>query len=418
MSRSPCRAVFAAALLAALAALALPSCRLVAGAGPRAVVALDEAFAEARPRLRDRLLGEGLLRPSLLGGLIVRPLVLHLPLSGGAGPALDAALAEEKRGGKPVVLVTSPLAAKAILGAGSWRGEPAILVPEMRDGDAPAKPTKGLWIAATDPIPAYRAAGAVAGAYVAALAVQGGTPSGGLLFAESPARPRAAREAYVEAFGAASGGRRLIVRELANPKAGADPAIPPPGAPPPTGSPPPPGPPPPTGTPPPTGSPPPQGTPQKGSGAVETGSAETEAAPGVGAQTPLRRNSPSEAEAAVNELLSLDIRTIFIALGPSSAAAIRAADRPGLAVGAEIVDEAPVRALACLIQPDEEGLAKALASEAVAIGRGESGGGRILVPARFTTGPAAASIRVGGADFAHFIEEFALGAAKPGEGRH
>ena len=129
-----------------------------------------------------------------------------------------------------MVLVASPLVAKTIVSGGAWSGSPPLLVPEWHSEAvpsqaspseavpseaSPATQTPGLWAVATDPIPAYREAGAAAGAFVAALAREGGSPSCGLLFSASPIRPRAALDAFAAGYSAASEGASLQVRELA-----------------------------------------------------------------------------------------------------------------------------------------------------------------------------------------------------------
>jgi hypothetical protein len=339
MRRMPITAAGAFAALAAC--FLLSSCPGHA----RPVLALDEAFSAARPSLaalldRDRGFGVGPF--GLLGG----PLVASIALSEGAGAALDASHAEQRRSGKPGALVTSPLVAKAIVGGGAWSGDPPLLVPEWKGEAVP-----GLWSAASDPIPAYRAAGSAAGAFVAALSKIGGSPSCGLLFSEAPSRPRAALASFAAAYADASEGRPLYVREL-------------------------------------------------GTAAEASESQGKTVQPSAGAA----------AEAAVAELLGSDIRVLFVALGPDSSAAIRAAARPGLALGADFpYPEAPP-ALAFRIISDDQGLARALVSEYRAILGGARGGEARAIPSLLVAGAAAGSIRAGKPDFRLFLENAALRA--------
>ncbi len=294
---------------------------------PRAVVALDEAFASARPGLADRL-----EKGPILGGSVVS----RVPMAEGAGRALDTARAEAKRSGKPVALVTSPLLAKAILASGSWGGDPFLLVPELR-GEAVSGPARpGLWTAVTDPLPAYGSAGEASGAFIAALSVEGGSPSCGILFSEAPSRPRAALTAFAAAYAEASEGRPLYVRELGEP-----------------------------------GSP----------------------------------GDSASADAAAKELLGSDIRVLFIALGASSGAAIRAAARPGLVLGADFPAPESPSSLAFRVVPDDEGLAKALDSSRRGLGGTALGaaGGSTAVSALLLPGPPASVARIGRLDFAAFL---------------
>jgi hypothetical protein len=271
----------------------------------------------------------------------------------GAGKALDAAMAAGAKAGKPVVLATSPLIAKAIIGGGSWSGEPPLLVPEWHYETAPGAAMTGLWTATTDPLPAYAAAGAAAGAYVAAQAREGGDPSCGVIFAESPSRPRAALAAFAEAYAASAEARPILVRELADQ---------------------------------------PSGKP-----------AEIQRA----ATDPVPIAPASSAESAVKELLGSDIRVLFIALGGASGAAIRAAERPGLAIGADLSASEGPSSLAFRIIPDDAGLARALRQQRLAMVRSPGRGGSIAVPALLLTGPAAANTLAGKRVFASFLAEAA-----------
>src|SRR5208337_490602 len=101
----------------------------------RVVVALDEAFAAARPTLAAKLQA-GSLFDRGPAGLIGRDLIVPVTLSEGAGKALDAALAESERSGESAVLVASPLVAKAIVTNGTWTGTPPLLVPEWHNAAA------------------------------------------------------------------------------------------------------------------------------------------------------------------------------------------------------------------------------------------------------------------------------------------
>jgi hypothetical protein len=328
-------------------ALLVAACSL-AGPSDRTVVALDEAFASARPELASALESQSALGP-WTWGLLARPIVLRVSLNESAGKAIDAALAEERRSGQRTVLATSPLIAKAIVGGGSWTGDPTLIVPEWRGSQMP-----GLWSATTDPVPAYSAAGHAAGAFVAALAKQPGQPSCGVLFSESPSRPRAALTAFADAYAASSDGKPLNVRELDESE-------------------------------------------RSGPGAAIS--------------------PEDEAEADVKELLGSDIRVLFVALGASSGAAIRAAQRPGLAVGADFPSRETPSALAFRIFPDERGLAKALAAERQAMSRtGEAGlpGASTAVPSLLIAGPAAKDILAGRLDFASFVSA-ALARSKSGQ---
>jgi hypothetical protein len=348
--------------VAALAAIALlASCSGQA----RPVVALDEAFTASRPALA-LLLNQGWGLGSFPFGLFASPAISSVKLTEGAGKALDAAMAERKRSGKPGALITSPLIAKALVGGGAWSGDPPILVPEWHSAAVPseAMPSEavpgaavpgeavpGLWIAVSDPIPAYRAAGSAAGSYLAALAGEGGSPSCGFLYSESPSRPRAALNAFAAAYAEASEGMPLYVRELG--EAGQSASSPEKSPPPPAGS---------------------------------------------------------AAEAAVAELLGSDIRLLFIALGPDSIAAIRAAARPGLAVGADFPYPEPPPSLAFRIVPDDYGLARALVSEYRALRGGSKAGETRYVPSLLEVGAPAAAIRAGRLDLKGFLGNAALRA--------
>ena len=352
-------------------ALALCGALLAACSAPgrqpgstRVVLALDEAFVAARPALASDLQKGGLsplpllgpLLDPLLGGLIDSPLFVKLPLSAGAGLALDSANALKKKSGKRVVLATSPLVAKAILGGGTWAGDPPLLVPEWRGPAISGETTAGLWTAVTDPLPAYAAAGAAAGSYIAALAKEGGSPVAALLFSESPSRPRAALTAFANAYAKASNDLPLLVRELTDES----------------------------------------GSPNKAPQADPSGNQP--------------QNADSAVETSVKELFDSDIRLFFVALGSHSDTAIRRSSRPGLVLGADISSPETPPTLAFRIIPDDSGLTRALRTELSAIAGTATKGGTKGVPALLVPGPAAASIRVGKKDFASFLSDAALRA--------
>ena len=320
--------------LLAVAALG-GSCSLWSGRSGT-VVALDEAFAAARPELASKLESRALLGAGPWG-LFGAPTVDQVKLDESAGKAIDLAQAELKRSGKRVILVTSPLVAKAIVGGQSWTGDPALLVPEWL-----GNPVDGLTAATTDPIPAYAAAGEAAGTFIAALTKESGQPSCGVVYSESPSRPRAAMSAFAEAYSTASDGKPLYVREI------------------------------------------------------------SEAAPSGTGSVP----APSdEAASAVKELLGSDIRVLFLALGASAGTAVDAAQRPGLAIGTDSVSSAS-SSLAFSILPDDEGLAKAIAAIQKQLRRsGQSlgPGAAVFVPALLIAGPAARTIQAGKEDFASFL---------------
>jgi hypothetical protein len=334
--RSPALAK-AAAIGAAI--LLLSSC----SSKQRPVVALDEAYAATRPALAallqdDRGWGSGLF--ASVGG----PIVVPIALAQSPGIALDAAVAESKRCGLETPLVASPLVAKATLEGGAWSGEPPLFVPDWR-GREPS----GLWGFTTDPVPAYRAAGSAAGAYIAALAKAGGAPSCGIIYEESPARPRGALDAFAGAFAERSEGGILNIRELRKDDEG--PAV---------------------------------------SGATRDPAAD------------------QKAEAAVAELLGRDVRVLFVALGAEAGAAIRAAARPGLAIGADFPYPESPPALAFRIVPNDRAILKNMISSIEAL-RGGSRGGKIeLIPAVLVPEARAGSFRTGKTTLKSLVEESAL----------
>ena len=126
---------------------------LFASCAPRlgqvvAITALDEAFAAARPALAGRLEKPPLLTGGL-GLFLSPPLLIRVGLGEGAGKALDAALAEKKKKGRPVPIIASPLIAKAIVEGGSWSGDPPLFVPEWRGAEQ-----RGLYSVSTNLVPA------------------------------------------------------------------------------------------------------------------------------------------------------------------------------------------------------------------------------------------------------------------------
>jgi hypothetical protein len=324
-------------------------------------VVLDEAFEASRPSLAGRLqaaetFGDG------PGGLFSRALFVHLALSEGAGKAVETARAEERRSGRKVVLVTSPLVASAIISGGNWAGEPPLLVPEYRlalPGEAKASSpmnqiVPGLYTAVTDSVPAYRAAGRVAGIYIAELAKAGGSPCCGVLFSESSSRPRTALTAFAAAFATASGGGVLAVREL-------------------------------------------------------PGSAPTEGSDAKAAPT----TPESNAEAAVAELLGSDLRLLFIAIGPGSGAAFSKASRPGLVIGIDSAAPSALKGIAFRICPDDKALALALAADRQAIGRtgGATIGAARSIPALLVAEAGSDSLNIGKVPFSRLLSDVsALGA--------
>jgi hypothetical protein len=68
----------------------------------------------------------------------------------------------------------------------------------------------------------------------------------------------------------------------------------------------------------------------------------------------------SAPESAVRELLGSDIRFLFVALGGGGPAAIRAATRPGLVIGADYHGPGAPEALAFRLRPDDRSIARSL----------------------------------------------------------
>jgi hypothetical protein len=351
------RLIVPGSLLAA--ALTLASCS--GGGKYRAVVAVDEAFAAAYPSLAAEIekptAFAGALEAAL--GMAAKPVTISL--SQGAGLALDAVRQAEAGSSRPIALVASPLIASALIGGGVWKGDPPLLVPEWR-----GTPASGMRTASTDPHPAYRAAGAALGAYLAALTGEGGTPCCGILFAEGPSRPRSALQAFAEAYSAASGGARLLVRELASSSVDAAPRQ------------------------------------------VQEG---LPAAPAAAQDPSPAAAKPLGAEEAVQEMLGSDIRALLLAVGPDTVAAARAASRPGLALGADYPDPDGLRELSFRIAPDPAALVEALARELRTLGGADAGatsGG--AVPARLEVGGSASAFKAGG----RTLESFLRGAGSEG----
>jgi hypothetical protein len=111
----------------------------------------------------------------------------------------------------------------------------------------------------------------------------------------------------------------------------------------------------------------------------------------------------AEANSAVKEILSSDVRVIFVAAGSASPAALVAASRPGIAVGADLPGRALLPGLSFRIRPDDE----ALAAAALRIAR-DSGSGRALhleVPSILEAGPSSAAFKAGGEELGAFIAQ-------------
>lgn len=362
-----------AALLAA--ALSLASCS--GSRDYRAVVALDEAFVAAYPSLAAALEKPAAFEGAFGAALGGSPKRLRISLTQGAGLALDAAREAATGSSRPVALVTSPLIASALLGGGVWKGNPPLLVPEWR-----GKPSSGLWTATTDPVPAYRQAGSALGAYIAELGRKGGSPSCGILFTEGPSRPRSALNAFAEAYSEASGGADLLVREIPASTGDTPPAAGP-------------------------GEPPaaPSGSRPDAAPAAPAPQAAVPAAASAKALGP---------EEAVKEMLGSDIRALFVALGPDTVVAVKAAARPGLALGADYPDPVPLKALSFRITPNEAGLVEALARELRPLGKGGAGteSRAAAVPARLEIGGAASALKAGDRSLAAFLRRAGSGEAR------
>jgi len=282
---------------AILGSLFLASC----GRKGLVIVALDDAFAAARPGLAREL--------SAGPDPAYRCEYLPLQLSERPGRVLERLEAARAAGENPVALVASPLVAASL--PGPWRGGAEesslggalLLLPERRSaesahdavaaGAAPAQEaaaSAAFVEALTDPVPAYAAAGRAAGTFIASIAAEeGGVPACGVLYLEAPSRPRRALRAFAEAYAAASGSGSPLIRELSP-----------------------------------------------------------------------SEDEENQAESAVRELLGADIRLIFVALGSGGPAAIRAASEPGLVVGADYPGPEPPASLSFRVRPDEKGLAASL----------------------------------------------------------
>lgn len=113
----------------------------------------------------------------------------------------------------------------------------------------------------------------------------------------------------------------------------------------------------------------------------------------------------AQAEAAVAELLRSDMRLIFLSLGPATGAAIRAATRPGLLVGADFPAPESPSGLAFRIFPDDAGLVRALDRVRRSLGSAVPPMGAETVPALLVAGPAAGVAKAGGRDFSYFLSE-------------
>jgi len=318
---------------------------------PRPVIALDEAFASTRPTLAEELRktgGAGLVPR----GWDSRSILVPIHLGDSPAEALEAAKAEDEHRGPGSAIVASPLVAKAIVEGGAWSGEPPLIVPGWRGGTIP-----GLWRLGSDPVPAYRAAGAAVGAYIATLAKGGGSPICGVVYAESPTRPRAALAAFAEAYSGSSGGRAPEIRELG---VGGD---------------------------------------------VNAGARET--APAEAPLPPDRRGD--RAKAAVADLLGRDLRVLFVAVGPEAEEAIQAGTRPGIAVGADFPYPEVPSSLAFRIVPDSSGIAMAIGARISSLRPNPpSREAPELVAARLLPEPNAGEFKAGGSSLKRLLEESAL----------
>jgi hypothetical protein len=203
-------------------------------------VILDEAFVAARPGLAASL--EGGIRgplPFWSGpGLVVVSLDRGTEgLLAAARKAGFHALPDASQGlgapspDEPAALVTSPLFAAALLaGEGSLSpsspaapagisalGGAMLVVPEWRKG-----PNPRIFPVATDPLPAFAAAGRTAGAYVAALQASGeASAAGAIVFRATGDRGGGALDAFSDAFRAAAGFPPLV-EELRGPDEAAE----------------------------------------------------------------------------------------------------------------------------------------------------------------------------------------------------
>ncbi|MBL8967780.1 MAG: hypothetical protein JNG85_12305, partial [Spirochaetaceae bacterium] len=112
------------------------------------------------------------------------------------------------------------------------------------------------------------------------------------------------------------------------------------------------------------------------------------------------------------KILALDCRILLVALGSRSAAAAVEAERPGLAIGMDAPAAQPEAAFR--IEPDDKGLARALAS----LARQDAfpaGGSLLFVPARLLAGDSASGYRAGPRNLALFLKEAVAAEAKPAD---
>ena len=188
-------------LASVAACLALPLVLLSCAPQLHLTVAMDEAFAAARPGLTNEL---ERLRPA---GFTRRNVRVGLDES----PAKAFEYVDRRAGARRTdILIASPFLASTLQGR---LGAIPIIALEWE-----AQPAPGLSLIMTDPLPAYRAAGRAAGAYIAAIrGKSGGNPSCGVVYSSSPSRPRAALEAFAAAYEASSGAAPLLVRALPPP---------------------------------------------------------------------------------------------------------------------------------------------------------------------------------------------------------
>lgn len=188
--------------------MSLSGCALFQPRPAGLVVAMDEAFAEARPALASAL-----ARLRVTG---FESRYLRIGLGESPAIAIDAVqrLARDHR---PAILVASPLLASALFagtedaaaGPSSLGAIPLIALDWARP------PARNLILIETDALSAYHAAGRACGEYISAIKrSSGGDPACGLVFAPSGSRPSSELEAFAQAYGAASGGAPLLIRTL------------------------------------------------------------------------------------------------------------------------------------------------------------------------------------------------------------
>jgi len=188
-------------LFPALALVLLANLFLVRMVREDSLVAFDAAFAATRPGLAAEI-----ERLSLEGR---RLSLASLPLSGGPS-ALVELLRTRRR--PPALIVTSPLVAGALLEGARQNGTKPPSPLLVLEWPEKADPGADFAVLRSDPLPAYREAGALLGGLVADLrsgrvGTSGTSPaaSGALVFAPGPGRPAEAREAFREGWLEAAG---------------------------------------------------------------------------------------------------------------------------------------------------------------------------------------------------------------------